>query len=77
MDDTLIAAVPGADNKAAAVGRHYPSRACRSVIGNQPYDTYTPRTSFLQLGMVRAHRSVLEANRLCVCACPPVTPELL
>ena len=25
---------------------------------------YTPRTTFLQLGTVQAHRSVLEANRL-------------
>jgi len=63
-DDTLIEAVPGANDKAAAVGRRYPSRARRSVIGNQLYDTYAPRTTFLQLGTVRAHRSVLEANRL-------------
>jgi len=63
-DDTLVAAVPGADDEAEAVGRHYPSRARRSVIGNQPYDVYAPRTTFLQLGTVRVHRSVLEANRL-------------
>jgi hypothetical protein len=44
--------------------RCYPTRARRSVVGNQPYDTYTPRTSFLQLGEVRAHRSVLEASHL-------------
>ena len=30
-------------------------------MGNQPYDTYAPRIQFLQLGEVRAHRSVLAA----------------
>ena len=45
-------------------GRSYPTRACRSAVGNQPYDAYAPRTTFLQLGTVRVHRSVLEANRL-------------
>ena len=44
--------------------RRYPTRARRSVVGNQPYNTYVPRTTFLQLGEVRAHRSVLEASRL-------------
>jgi hypothetical protein len=32
--------------------RRYPTQACRSVVGNQPYDTYAPRTTFLQLGEV-------------------------
>ena len=41
--------------------RRYPARFCRSVVGNQPYDTYAPRIQFLQLGEVRAHRSVLAA----------------
>ncbi len=45
-DDTLIEAVPGADDETAAVGRRYPSRACRSVIGNQPCDAYAPHTTF-------------------------------
>ncbi len=44
--------------------RRYPTRARRSVVGNQPYDTYAPRTKFLQLREVRAHRSVLEESRL-------------
>jgi hypothetical protein len=48
----------------ATNGQLYPAQACRSVIGNQPYDTYAPRTTFLQLGPAQAHRSVLEANRL-------------
>ena len=30
-------------------------------MGNQPYNTYTPRMQFVQLGEVRAHRSVLAA----------------
>ena len=40
--------------------RRYPTRSRRSVVGNQPYDTYAPRTQFLQLGEVRAHRSALS-----------------
>ena len=28
----------------------YPKRACRSAVGNQPYDQFAPRVSFLQLG---------------------------
>ena len=47
-----------------ADGRRYPTRARRSAIGNQPYDQFAPRVSFLQLGEVRAHRSVLEANHM-------------
>jgi len=45
-------------------GRRYPTRARRSAVGNQPYNAYAPRTTFLQLGTARAHRSVLEVNRL-------------
>jgi len=30
--------------------RRHPTRARRSVVGNQPYDTYEPRITFLQLG---------------------------
>ena len=45
-------------------GRRYPTRARRSAVGNQPYNAYTPRTTFLQLGTARVHRSVLEVNRL-------------
>ena len=45
-------------------GQRYPTQARRSAVGNQPYDAYAPRTTFLQLGTARAHRSVLEANRL-------------
>jgi hypothetical protein len=41
----------------------YPTRSCRSVIGNQPYDRYLLRTNFLQLGEVRAHRSVLDKSK--------------
>jgi hypothetical protein len=41
--------------------RRYPAQSRRSVVGNQPYDTYAPRMQFLQLGEVRAHRSALAA----------------
>jgi hypothetical protein len=32
--------------------RRNPTRSLRSVIGNQPYNTYAPRMLFLQLGEV-------------------------
>jgi hypothetical protein len=35
----------------------YPLRSHRSVVGNQPYDTYAPQMQFLQLGEVRVHRT--------------------
>ena len=60
--DDASAVVMGADDE--ATGRCYPTRTRRSAVGNQPYDIYAPRTTFLQLGTVRAHRSVLEASRL-------------
>ncbi len=63
-DDTVNTPVIPKDNTANAGGQKYPSRACRSVDGNQPYNTYAPRTSFLQLGMAQALKSVLEASRL-------------
>jgi hypothetical protein len=60
-DDTInIPIVP--DDK--GVGHCYPTQTRRSVVGNQPYDTYAPRMAFLQLGTTQAHRSVLEATRL-------------
>jgi len=68
-DDTSIPVI-ALDNNETHDGiqdvRHYLTRARRSVVGNQPYDTYTPRTTFLQLGEVRAHRnrSVLKASSL-------------
>ena len=37
--------------------RRYPTRLCRSVT------RYTPQTTFLQLGEVRVHRSVINAVR--------------
>ena len=60
--DDASAVVMSADDEAD--GQRYPTRTRRSAVGNQPYDTYAPRTTFLQLGTVRAHRSVLEANSL-------------
>ncbi len=65
----LTAAPPVAEQ------RRYLMRSCRSVIGNQPYDKQAPwitfiqqregkepeeRATFLHMGEVRAHRSVLE-----------------
>ncbi len=33
----------------------------RSVAGHQPNDTYAPRMTFLQLGTMQVHRSVIKA----------------
>jgi hypothetical protein len=60
-DDAINIPVVPEDKEA---GKYYPTRACRSVVGNQPYDTYAPWMAFLQLGTVQAHRSVLEASHL-------------
>jgi hypothetical protein len=51
-----VPAAPVQDN-----ARQYLIRLHRSVIGNQPYDSYAPRMQFLQLGEVQAHRSVIDA----------------
>jgi hypothetical protein len=59
-DDTAMAAITHNDDEA----RRYLLRARRGVVGNQPYDSYAPQTTFLQLGTVGAHRSVLEASQL-------------
>ncbi len=42
----------------------YPMQTKRSVLRHQHYNTYSHRTTFLQLGMARAHRSVLGASLL-------------
>jgi hypothetical protein len=54
---------PPPDDDASIVTspRRYPTRSRRSVVGNQPYDTYAPRMQILQLGEVQAHRSALAA----------------
>jgi hypothetical protein len=61
QDDASTVVMAANDN---TVGRHYLMRTRRSAVSNQPYGTYAPRTTFLQLGTARAHRMVLEANRL-------------
>ncbi len=61
QDDTVEAPVVAADDKPE---RRYPTQSRRNVIGHQPYNTYAPRTAFLQLGTTQAHRSVIEASRL-------------
>ena len=60
-DNTGVAAVTHDDDDR---GQHYPLQACKSVVGNQSYDAYAPCTTFLQLGTVQVHRSVLDANKL-------------
>ncbi len=40
--------------------QQYPQRSCRSVVGHEPYDSYTPQIAFLQQGEVRACRSVFH-----------------
>ena len=61
QDNMVVAPVAAADDKPE---QRYPTQLHRSVIGYQPYDTYAPRTTFLQLGMTQAHRSVFKASRL-------------
>ena len=63
-DDTPVVIAEDTED-APTDGQRYPTQARRSAVGNQPYDGYAPRTTFLQLGTMRAYtRSVLEANRL-------------
>jgi hypothetical protein len=54
---------PAEDTKPATECQ-YLLRSCRSAIGHQPYDKYTPLTAFLQLGETRARRSVIKASKL-------------
>ena len=63
-DDTIIPAFVADDTDGPPSTSRYPTRTRRSVIRNQPYDAHAPRVAFLQLGMTRAHRSVLEAAQL-------------
>jgi hypothetical protein len=63
-NDTIIPTIVADDNNAHNPQSRYPTRALRSVIGNQPYDAFAPRVAFLQLGTTRAHRYVLEAEQL-------------
>ena len=63
-DDTIIPAFIADDTDDQPSTSRYPTQARRSVIGNQPYDVFAPRVAFLQLGTMRAHRSVLEAAQL-------------
>jgi len=49
-----IAPPPNNDPIPATSPRRYPTRSRRSVVGNQPYNTCTPRMQFLQLGEVAA-----------------------
>ncbi len=59
--DEPVAPPPDDDATIVTSPWQYPTQSRRSVVGNQPYDTYAPRMGFLQLGEVRAHRSALAA----------------
>jgi hypothetical protein len=61
-NDTITAPVIP-DNRDIPVenSTRYPTRACRSVVGNQPYDQFAPRVFFLQLGQSRAHVKLMQA----------------
>ena len=50
VPDEPIAPPPNNDPIPATSPRQYPTRSRRNVVGNQPYNTYTPRMQFLQLG---------------------------
>jgi hypothetical protein len=62
-NDTLVPpiVVDDVDTMEDPGAQRYPTRARRSAVGGQPYDEFAPRVAFLQLGTIRAHRSVLEA----------------
>ncbi len=64
-DDTLVAPIVVNDIDAVqdAPASRYPTRACRSAIGGQPYDEFAPRVAFLQLGTTRAHSNVIEGAK--------------
>ncbi len=64
-DDTLVAPIVVDDIDAVqdAPAPCYPTRARRSAIGGQPYDDFSPRLAFLQLGTTRAHSNVLEGAK--------------
>jgi hypothetical protein len=61
QDNTVVVPVVAADSEPE---QRYPTQSRWSVIGHQLYDTYATRTTFLQLGTTRVHRSVIEASRL-------------
>jgi hypothetical protein len=51
------------DTDAVTTNQCYPLQSRRSAVGHQPYDTYAPRMTFLQLGEMHTHRSVLDATQ--------------
>ena len=61
-NDTIIAPIIP-DNMDIPVenSTRYLTRAQRSAVGNQPYDQFAPRVSFLQLGQSRAHVNLMQA----------------
>jgi hypothetical protein len=62
-DNTMIAPIVPVDTDAPeAPSQRYPTRTCRSVVGNQPYDQLAPWVAFLQLGTTRAHGSITDAS---------------
>ncbi len=64
-DNTLVAPIVVDDIDAVqdALAPRYPTQARRSAIGGQPYDDFSPRLAFLQLGTTRAHSNVLEGAK--------------
>ncbi len=61
MADKTVEILTNTD--AVTTNLHYLLRSRRSAFRHQPYDTYAPRMIFLQLGDMRAHRSVLDATQ--------------
>ena len=48
-NDTIVPTNLADDTDAPNPQSPYPTRACRSVVGNQPYDAFAPHVAFLQL----------------------------
>ena len=41
-NNTIVPTIVADDTDAHNPQSRYPAQACRSVVGNQPYDTYAP-----------------------------------
>ncbi len=61
QDDMIVVPVVSADNKPE---QHCPTQLRKSVAGHHLYNTYAPRTAFLQLGTMHLHRSAIKASCL-------------
>jgi hypothetical protein len=63
-DDTTITPIVPVDTDAPdAPSQCYPTQARRSAVGSQPYNQFSPRVAFLQLGTTQVQGCITEASR--------------